>query len=171
MGFGVFLQSHKNPCSVAALLCGNFGSLMDFVEIFTLFCWQNSIKIYTNMSENFHRNMKLWWKISTKNCFFGIFPQNFAFLASFHTNSLFWTISTELCFFAKLPQQFALTENLHKKFTLLKFFLLNHFLEIFKNNLLCGKKSTGICFKIFTKCMFKETLFSLLLHKIVLFYY
>ena len=27
-------QSHKNPCSVAALLCGNFSSLFDFVEVF-----------------------------------------------------------------------------------------------------------------------------------------
>ena len=29
-------QSHKNPCSVAALLRGNIGSLVDFAEIFTI---------------------------------------------------------------------------------------------------------------------------------------
>ena len=28
-------QSPKNPCSVAALLRGNFGSLVDFAEMFT----------------------------------------------------------------------------------------------------------------------------------------
>ena len=26
-------QSNKNPCSVTALLCGNFGSLVDFAEL------------------------------------------------------------------------------------------------------------------------------------------
>ena len=101
-------QSHKNPCSVAALLRGNFRSLVDFVEIFTnintvlslfswkknLFCWKIS-KNCCHLVWNFHKKLP-FWLISTKKCLYGKFPQkschyekfpqNFAWLESFHNN-------------------------------------------------------------------------------------
>ena len=61
------VQSNKNPCSVAALLRGNFGSLVDFAEIFT--------KIHAVLLQNsllvlhcFHteKYILFCWKISTK---------------------------------------------------------------------------------------------------------
>ena len=71
---------------------------------FTLFCWQNLIKIYANskfpqklcslvekfppkvaLLENFYKNL-LCWKVSTITYFVELFPQNSAFLQNFHKN-------------------------------------------------------------------------------------
>ena len=57
------LQSHKNPCSVAALLRKNFGSLLDFAKIFT--------KIHAVLSQN---------SLKVSRCFHGKIPkQNILF--------------------------------------------------------------------------------------------
>ena len=102
-------QSHKNPCSVAALLCGNFGSLADFaknfqqnnavlllnslqvslwffcVKKYVLWCGQISTQIYAALLEIFHKSL-LIWKIPIKLCSVGKFPQNL----------LLWKISTKI---------------------------------------------------------------------------
>ena len=89
--------------------CGNFHKcsrnfVTTHLQSFTLFCWQNCIKIYANskfpqklcsfvekfpptvaLLENFYKNL-LCWKVSTITCFVELFPQNIAFLQNFHKN-------------------------------------------------------------------------------------
>ena len=144
-------QSHENPCSVAALLRGNFGNLVDFTKNFTKIhavLLQNSLQV----SRCFHRkipkiNILFWWKISTKTaatlleistkklplwlistkkCLYGKFPQKKLAL---------WKISTKLCFVGKFPQQQALLKNFRKK---------SCFVRTFPQNLVyLGKRDAG----------------------------
>ena len=68
-------QSHKNPGSVAALLRGNFGSLMDFAE---------TLHILT--------------------CFFELFPQNFV-IFGFPKKFPSWKMSTKIYIVEKVLQK------------------------------------------------------------------
>ena len=146
-------QSHKNPCSVAALLRGNFGSLVDFAEIFTKIhavLLQNSLqvlhcfhgKIQKNIFcvvKKFPQKLMHCWKFSQKSSLYGLFPptnafmekfhKKVAFMVNFHKTSHGWRISTTIGFVGKFPQKVALLERIHKTFT--KNLLCYKFLQFF----------------------------------------
>ena len=134
MNEGGDIQSHKNPCSVAALQRENFGSLVDFcgnvhqnsrcfVAIFppsvALLPWKISIKKYSVLLENFdkncchlvgnfHKKLPLWL-ISTKKCLYGKFSQKSCLYEKFPQNF----ISTTTGFVRKFSQKVTLLEHFH----------------------------------------------------------
>ena len=113
-------KSHKNPCSMAALLCGTFGSWVDLVKTFTkihavllqnslqvshcFFCvWKN---MFCDIAKFPPKYMQVCYKYSTKVCLLGKIPLKFTYLENIHMNLRCWKISTK---------KHALLVNLHKK--------------------------------------------------------
>ena len=167
-------QSHKNPCSVAALLRGKFGSLVDFAEIFTksyAVLSQNSLQVLPCFQGKIKKKIFCFIEIFPQILFqpFWKFPQKVAFIAHFNqkmslweisTNKLpLWKISTKLCLVGKFPQHQALLENFRTKVT-----LLEHFKKIQKKPS-WKKFSTKIC------CVanFHQNLLFLKTYKIICF--
>ena len=134
-------QSHKDPCSVAALLRENLGSLVNIAEIFTnihAVLWQNFIKVSYILLQKFHKN----WA-----CFVSKFPQKnkAALLKNLHQYLLLWKMSTIklfclkiftiICFVGKISTLTCFVEKFPQNFT----FLLN-----FLNISLCWTMSTKL---------------------------
>ena len=153
-------QSHKNPRSVAALLRGNFASLVDFAEIFT--------KIHAVLSQNslqvpgffywkiLKKNILFCWKLSTKTAATLLdISTKVSFIVNFHQKMPLWQISskvlplwnifTKLCLVGKFPQQQALLANFHKKKLLFQNISTKSCWKSFINNLFCWKISTKKC--------------------------
>ena len=134
-------QSHKNPCSVAALLRGNFGSLVDFAEIFTKIhgvLLQNSLQVLRCFHGNFHKKIFCFVKKFPQKlvppCW--KFPQKFAFLVNFHQKMPLGQISTKKsCPYAKFPQKFAWLENFDNNRLCCKIFAKSCFVRTFPQNL------------------------------------
>ena len=139
------LQSHKNPCSVAALLCGNFGSLVDFVEILTKIhsvLSQTSYQVspcFCDKTEwilvNFPPSVELFsWKISIKKNFlfcWKFFTKTFwRLVGNFHKKFPLWLISRKNAFIAN-HTIVAFMKNFHKTLFGWKIFTTTGFVEIF----------------------------------------
>ena len=143
-------QSHKNPRSVAALLRGNFASLVDFAEIFT--------KIHAVLSQNslqvpgffywkiLKKNILFCWKLSTKTAATLLdISTKVSFIVNFHQKMPLWNIFTKLCLVGKFPQQQALLANFHIKKLLFQNISTKSCWKSFINNLFCWKISTKKC--------------------------